>query len=183
MFSAPENASKRYEDTSVLIGEFIAHSPSEERTRQAIGRMNSLHSPYIQAGKISNQDLLYTLSVFITEPISWINGHEWRQLSDMEICAQGTFWKSIGDAMNITYSGYLKRNSWKDGIEFYEDIVEWALQYEADHMVPAATNKQTANELFELLLYYVPRSLRQLPRQIIGVLMTERLRAAMMYVT
>ncbi|KID93913.1 MpaB, partial [Metarhizium majus ARSEF 297] len=127
MFSKPENASKRYEDTAVLIGEFVAHGPGEERTRQAIARMNSLHGPYIQAGKISNQDLLYTLSVFVTEPINWINAHEWRPLTDMEICAQGTFWKSIGDAMNITYTGHLKRDSWENGIEFYKDIAEWAL--------------------------------------------------------
>ncbi|OAQ59526.1 myosin-cross-reactive antigen family protein [Pochonia chlamydosporia 170] len=182
MFSNPENASKRYEDTSVLIGEFMAHAPNEERTRQAIGRMNSLHSPYIKAGKISNEDLLYTLSVFVTEPINWINTYEWRQLTDMEICAQGAFWKSIGDAMNIKYSGHLKRHTWKDGIEFYEDIADWAMQYELEHMVPAATNKQTATELFALLLFYVPRFLVPFSHQIIGVLMGERLRRSMMLV-
>lgn len=182
MFSNPENASKRYEDTSVLIGEFMAHAPNEERTRQAIGRMNSLHSPYIKAGKISNEDLLYTLSVFVTEPINWINKYEWRQLTDMEICAQGTFWKSIGDAMNIKYTRHLKRDTWKDGIEFYEDLADWAMQYELEHMVSATTNKQTATELFALLLFYVPRSLVPFSHQIIGVLMGERLRRAMVLV-
>jgi hypothetical protein len=182
MFSDPENASKRYEDTSVLIGEFVTHGPDEDRTKQAIARMNSLHSPYIQAGKISNQDLLYTLSVFVTEPIGWINSYEWRKLTEMEICAQGTFWKSIGDAMNITYKGYLKRDKWTDGVEFYEDIAEWALQYEVDHMVPASTNKQTANELFVLLLYHIPKPLVPFSRHVIGVLMGGRLRRAMMLV-
>ncbi len=61
--------------------------------------MNYIHSGYQRAGKISNEDLLYTLSVFITEPISWIAKYEWRELTDMEICAIGTFWKSIGDSM------------------------------------------------------------------------------------
>lgn len=163
----------------MLIGEYVAHDPSEERTREAIARMNYLHSPYIKTGKISNADLLYTLSVFITEPISWINEYEWREVTEMEICALGTFWKSIGDAMEITYSGYLKRDSWKDGIEFYEDIKQWALQYESDHMVPAATNKETADQLIPLLLFYVPRFLRPIIRQAIGVLMGERLRRAM----
>lgn len=181
LFSTPGNASKRYEDTTVLIGEYVAHDPSEERTRKAIARMNYLHSPYIKTGKISNADLLYTLSVFITEPISWINEYEWREVTEMEICALGTFWKSIGDAMEITYSGYLKRDSWKDGIEFYEDIKQWALQYESDHMVPAATNKETADQLIPLLLFYVPRFLRPIIRQAIGVLMGERLRRAMKY--
>ncbi|KAK2608705.1 hypothetical protein QQS21_002694 [Conoideocrella luteorostrata] len=183
LFSNPKTASKRYEDTSILIGEFMAHSPNEQRTRQAIGRMNSLHSPYIKAGKISNEDLLYTLSVFVTEPINWINKFEWRQMTDMEICAQGTFWKSIGDAMDIKYTGHLKRDTWKDGIEFVEDIMEWAHNYELEHMVPAATNKQTADELVKLLLYFAPKAILPFAHQAIGVIMGERLRTAMMYPT
>ncbi|KHN98023.1 uncharacterized protein MAM_04412 [Metarhizium album ARSEF 1941] len=181
VFSSPETASKRYEDTAVLIGEFMTHRPDEERTRQAIGRMNSLHSPYIQAGKISNQDLLYTLSVFVTEPISWINRYEWRQLTDVEMCALGTFWKSIGNAMNIQYACHLRRDSWRDGIEFCEDITEWASQYESQHMVPAAASKRTATELFSLLLYHVPDLCKPFALQLIGVLMGDCLRKAMMH--
>ncbi|KAG5941359.1 hypothetical protein E4U53_007421 [Claviceps sorghi] len=180
LFSDPKTASKRYEDTAVLTGEFIAHRPDDQRTHKAIGRINSLHSPYIKAGKIRNQDLLYTLSVFVTEPIAWINRWEWRQLTDMEVCAQGAFWKSIGDAMGIQYTGLLKRESWRDGIEFVEDISAWAQQYELDFMVPAATNKQTADELVRLLLYYVPSKARSFASHVIGVIMGERLRNAMM---
>ena len=180
MFSTPENASKRYEDTGVLIGEYLAHDPNDQRTRKAIARMNYLHSPYIAAGKISNADLLYTLSVFVTEPIYWINHHEWRHVTDEEVCALGTFWKSIGDAMEITYTGYLARDSWPDGIEFYHDIHQWALQYEAQHMVPATSNKKTADELVPLLLFYMPRWLQPVGRQAVGVLMGDLLRKAMM---
>ncbi|KAH8696283.1 hypothetical protein BGW36DRAFT_298599 [Talaromyces proteolyticus] len=180
MFSTPVNASKRYEDTAVLIGELIYHGPSEERAREAIARMNYLHSFYIKAGKISNEDLLYTLSLFITEPITWINRYEWRQLTEMEICASGTFWKGIGDAMEIRYAGYLKNDTWKDGIEFYEDIRDWARQYESTHLVPASTNKKTADELTPLLLHYIPSPLVPFMRQCVGVLMGEHLRYAMM---
>ncbi|KAG6006047.1 hypothetical protein E4U21_007407 [Claviceps maximensis] len=181
LFSDPKTASKRFEDTTVLIGEFIAHPPDNQRTHQAIGRINSIHSPYIKAGKISNQDLLYTLSVFITEPIVWINRWEWRQLTDMEICAQGAFWKSIGDAMDIKYTGLLKRDSWRDGIEFVEDISLWARQYEREFMVPAATNKQTGDELMRMLLYCVPRWALPFANHVIGVIMGEHLRNAMIY--
>lgn len=180
MFSTPENASKRYEDTTVLIGEYMFHDPREERTRKSIARMNYLHSPYIKSGKISNEDLLYTLSVFITEPITWVNKFEWRNTTEYEICALGTFWKSIGDAMDIDYKGHLKRESWKDGIEFYEDIKDWAEHYEAKTMVPAKTNSKTAEELVPLLLYYIPRPLLGFSRNAVGVLMGERLRWAMM---
>ncbi|RMZ89123.1 hypothetical protein DV736_g3640, partial [Chaetothyriales sp. CBS 134916] len=180
MFSTPENASKRYEDTGILIGEYLAHHPQAERTLKSIARMNYLHSPYVKSGKITNEDFLYTLSVFITEPIYWINQFEWRTLTEYEVCALGTFWKSIGDAMGINYKGHLKRETWQDGIEFCEDIKEWAQHYEAKKMVPTATNKQTANELVPLLLHYVPRALIPFSRQVVGVLMGERLRWAMM---
>ncbi|KAG5918544.1 hypothetical protein E4U42_006813 [Claviceps africana] len=183
LFSNPKTASKRYEDTTVLIGEFIAHRPDEQRTHKAIGRINSIHGPYIKAGKILNQDLLYTLSVFVTEPIVRINRWEWRQLTDMEVCAQGTFWKSIGDAMGIQYTGLLRRDSWRDGLEFVEDISAWAQQYETDFMVPAATNKQTSDELVRLLLYTVPSKARSFASHVIGVLMGERLRNAMIHPT
>jgi len=46
--------------------------------------MNYIHSRYQKAGKISNDDLLYTLSVFITEPINWVEMYEWREMSDTE---------------------------------------------------------------------------------------------------
>ncbi|KAG6041917.1 hypothetical protein E4U41_000406 [Claviceps citrina] len=182
LFSNRKTASKRYEDTSVLIGEFITHPPDCRRTRQAIGRINSLHSPYIKAGTISNQDLLYTLSVFVTEPIAWIGRWEWRPLTDMEVCAQGVFWKSVGDAMGIECAGLLERDSWRDGIEFVEDVTAWARGYERERMVPADTNRQTADELLRLLLHCVPtRGGRAFARHAIGVLLGERLRSAMIH--
>ncbi|KAG5996472.1 hypothetical protein E4U54_002564 [Claviceps lovelessii] len=182
-FSDPKSASKRHEDTAVLIGEFIAHRPDSQRTHQAIGRINSLHSPFIKAGKISNQDLLYTLSVFVTEPIAWINRWEWRRLTDMEVCALGTFWKSIGDAMGIQYSGFLKQDSWRDGIDFVEDITAWAQQFEMEFMVPAATNKQTTDELVRMLLHCVPTRARSFGNHVIGYIMGEHLRNAMIHPT
>jgi hypothetical protein len=156
MFSTRDNASKRYEDTSVLIGEFLSHDPREQRAADAIARMNYLHRPYIKAGKISNDDLLYTLSVFITEPLAWIDRFEWRKTTDMEVCALSTFWKSIGDAMDIDYA-HLKHDSWETGIDFYNDIKDWAKHYEAKVMVPCQSNKTTADQLVPLLLHYVPR--------------------------
>lgn len=180
MFSEKATASKRYEDTEVLIGEFMAHGPTEERTRQAIGRMNSLHSPFIKAGKISNEDLLYTLALFISEPVRFIEMLEWRHITKMELCALATFWKSIGDAMSIQYTGYLKQNSWKDGLEFAKDIIEWAQQYEEEYMRPAASNCKTANELTPLLLFYLPSPFVGFARSVMGVIMGERLREAMM---
>ncbi|KAK9428982.1 hypothetical protein V1505DRAFT_375469 [Lipomyces doorenjongii] len=182
-FSTPEHASKRYADTGILIGEFASHHPQSDRVIKALARMNYIHNRYQKAGKIHNDDLLYTLSVFITEPILWAERYEWRSMTEMEICAISTFWKSIGDAMGIKYDGQLSNTEWTDGLQFYEDIKAWALDYEEKYMIPAKSNKQTADELVPLLLFYVPKSLKGAASNLVGVLMGNRLRKAMNYPT
>jgi hypothetical protein len=149
----------------------------------AIARMNFLHKPYRMSGSISQPDLLYTLSVFITEPIRWIERYEWRSLNDMEICALGTFWKTIGDNMEIDYSELARyKDGWRDGIEFAEDITAWAEEYEKQYMVPDVNNKTTADRTTHLLLNMVPEMMKPQGINAVSVLMGDRLRNAMMSV-
>ncbi|KAG4025620.1 hypothetical protein MFRU_054g00490 [Monilinia fructicola] len=184
-FSSSETANKRYADTGILIGEFLSHPPLHPRTLKAISRMNYLHASYQKSGKISNDDLLYTLSVFITEPVSWTERFEWRALNDMEVCAIGTFWKAIGDAMGISYHVLQSwdeangKGKWKDGLEFYTDIKKWAETYEKEFMVPNPYNKKTADELVPLLLFLVPKTFLPFARDAVGVLMGPLLRSSM----
>ncbi|RAL58605.1 hypothetical protein DID88_003965 [Monilinia fructigena] len=186
-FSTSETASKRYADTGILIGEFTSHPPLHPRALKAISRMNYLHSSYQKSGKISNNDLLYTLSVFITEPVSWVKRFEWRAMNDMEVCAISTFWKSIGDAMGISYHVLQNwdeangKGKWKDGLEFYTDIKQWAETYEKEFMVPNFYNKKTADELVPLLLFFVPKAFLPFARDVVGVLMGPFLRSSMKY--
>lgn len=79
-------AGRRFADTVVLIVEFLANSPTSERANAAISRMNYLHGRYQKAGKISNDDLLYTLSLFILEVERWVRVYDWRELTPMEKC-------------------------------------------------------------------------------------------------
>lgn len=174
-------APKRYEDTSIIFGEFSVNPPTSERAIQAIARMNHLHSPWKKAGKISNADLLYTLAVCVMEPIRFIALYEWRPLNDMEACAIGTFWKSIGDAMEIEYKGYLTQDDWKDGIEFVEDITAWAKRYEVDDMKPNPSNRTLADALVGLLFPFVPAAAADFTLQVMTVLMGDRVREAFMY--
>jgi len=82
------------------------------------------------------------------EPIKFVKLYEWRDMTELEICAIATFWKSLGDNMGINYEQLTQyQTGWKDGLEFYNDIKTWAERYEVNYMVPAATNKQTADEL------------------------------------
>ncbi|KAF2457823.1 hypothetical protein BDY21DRAFT_284837 [Lineolata rhizophorae] len=181
--STPEYAGKRYADTGCLIGEFIANEPSSQRAQEGLARMNYLHSHYQRAGKISNDDMLYTLSLFCLEPMRWVGRYEWREFSELERCAMGVFWKSVGDAMRIEYAGSLPgaETGWKDGIQWLEEIEQWSSEYEEKHMMPHRDNKQTADETLAILLYSMPKSLHGPGLKIVTCLMDDRLRTAMMY--
>ena len=180
-FSDKATACKRYTDTETLVREFMGYAPASGRTLEAISRMNYIHSGYQKSGKISNDDMLYTLSLFAAEPIRWINKYEWRTLEAFEKCAFGTFWKSIGDAMGISYENLRSTNEgWVDGLQWLEEIMDWNEEYEKRYMVPHIDNKKTADETVAILLWKVPKPLRPAGKQIVLALMDDRLRTAMM---
>ncbi|KAF2746394.1 hypothetical protein M011DRAFT_425006 [Sporormia fimetaria CBS 119925] len=180
--AAPQLAPRRYEDTALLIAEFLVHPPSHPRSNEAIARMNYLHSIYQRAGKISNDDMLYTMSLFVLEPTRWIASYEWRSMTDMEICALATLWKTIGDAQGINFSALQHGpNDFRDGLEFYEDLRTWADEYENRAMVPDKHNHLVAEETTALLVCNIPTFLRPVARNFVVALMDERLRKAMVY--
>lgn len=179
--SHPSTASKRYVDTEVLMAEILAHPPVAKRSQTAIARVNYIHSHYRKIGKISNDDMLYTLSLFALEPIRWIDRYEWRRVLPFELCAMGTFWKSLGDSMDISYESLGDgKASWENGLEWLKDIQEWSEAYEETCMVPARTNHDTALQTIEILLWPVPLILKPLGRQVVSALLEQRLRKAMM---
>ena len=180
-FSEATTATKRYADTAVLVTAFAAWPPESERVHEAIARMNYIHSVYQKAGKISNDDMLYTLSLFACEPYRWVERYEWREIQPFEKCALGVFWKNIGDAMEISYEKISSGGEgWVDGLQWLEELAAWSEEYERECMVPAETNKKTANETVEILLWNMPSLLKPFGKKIVSVLMDDRLRTAMM---
>ncbi len=176
-----ETASKRIADTGVLLLEFALNAPTSDRAVQAIARMNFLHARYQKAGMITNDDLLYTLSLFALEPARWVDKYEWRSLTDLELCACGTYWKSMGDAMNISFTKLTScKEGWQDGLHWLEEIGDWSATYEERYMVPATTNKQLADSHFEILCINVPPNFLGPCKKTMSVLLGERLRKAMM---
>ena len=177
-------STKRYVDTVVLINDFAGFHPSSGRANEAMARMNFLHSSYIKSGGISNDDMLYTLSLFALEPGRWIDRWEWRQLEEFERCAIGTFWKGVGDGMSISYdkliSGGRSGAGWVDGLQWLEEIEQWSGSYEKEAMKPHIDNFKTAEETTAILLWHVPAWAKSVGKKIIFVLMDDRLRTAMM---
>ena len=174
-------ASKRTADTGVLILEFALNYPASERTIKAISRMNYLHSSYQRSGKITNDDLLFTLSLFALEPARFVAEYEWRNLTDLELSASGTYWKSMGDAMGINYSVLKSQQSgWKDGHHWLSELEQWSLEYEKVHMVPAESNRQLADSHFDILTFNVPKRLLIPCKKVMSVVLGKRLQEAMM---
>jgi len=178
--SSPASASKRAADTGILIVEAVLNEPGTERNLDAVARMNFLHDRYRKAGKIKDDDMLYTLSLFALEPVRWTRKLEWRDLTDIELCAMGVYWKSMGDQMQIPYDLLPShKHGWQDGLEFLEELEEWSTSYEVEKMVPADSNNKLAISTINVALTNVPRVFHSLGHHFVSALLEPRLRIAM----
>ncbi|XXH05333.1 hypothetical protein Hte_011758 [Hypoxylon texense] len=179
----PVKSLKRFEDTAAMIGEWLQNPPTSERAMRGVARMNFLHSKYVREGTISNADLLYTLSVFVTEPARFCRLYEWRALNEMERCAYGVLWKGVGDAMGIEYKGFLERadkGGWRDGVEFADDIGAWAKAYEVVAMKPSLVCAKPARALIPMITYWVPGFAKPFATKVVISLLGDRVREAFM---
>jgi len=184
-FVDPKLVSRRYADTEILIASWVQYPIAgyydfnEKRTSEkekteidpramiALARVNWIHSKY----SISNDDYLYTLSLFILEPIRWINRYGWRELSPLECQASFVFWKEIGIRMNI-----------KDIPDTLDELITWSLAYEREKMVPTTTNRDVAGCTMAELLHYVPSAfgIKAFATRIAICCLEDRVRIAMM---
>lgn len=159
----------------------MAFEPSSERAQMAIARTKFLHKGYRASGKILDDDMLYTLSLFATEPIRFVQLYEWRSMTELERCAVGTYWKSLGDALEISYDKLpSSKTGFRDGLHWLEEISHWSQLYEEEHMHPNAQNKEIADKTIDVLVYNLPRFLKPLGAHFAAHLMDDRLRNAMM---
>ena len=115
-----ERISERTADTGVLVLEFCINRPSSQRSKEAIVRMNSSYEQYIHRKEVSKADMLYTLSLFALEPVRFLQPYEWRPMNELERCAAGTFWKAMGEELNLDYSKVVPRfeGDFTDGLTF-----------------------------------------------------------------
>lgn len=139
--------------------------------------MNYIHSQY----DISNDDKLYTLSVFVTAPQRWIDKWEWRPLTELEIAvvhlrnrlliqAWWIMWREIGYQMKI-----------KNVPKTFDEVRDWADEYEKRSMLPNETNHELAEITTGLLLYYTPNIFKGFAKKVLIALMDDNLRKAMIY--
>ncbi|KAL4936640.1 hypothetical protein BDV06DRAFT_233243 [Aspergillus oleicola] len=181
-FSGASTSLKRYTDTSALVQEFVGQPPSAARGQAAIVRTRYLHSGYRDSGKILDDDMLYTLGLFAVQPVRFIKKYEWRELTDVEKCAIGTFWKSIGDGLEVPYDALPSgKTGFRDGLHWLEEIMVWSDAYEERAMVPDAKNREVANQTTAVLLYMLPKPFHSFGLNFVSFMMDDRLRKAMLY--
>lgn len=171
--------SKRAADTGVLLTEVVLNMPASTRAIDGIARINFLHSGYRKAGKISDDDMLYTLSLFSLEPIRWVARYDWRTLTDVERCAIGVFWKDLGESMEIPYDklGTIEGG----GLSWLDALDAWSSEYESNHLKPAETNVKVSRATLDVVLFNVPTKLKTFAIGLVSSFLEPRLRQSIRY--
>ncbi|EIE85959.1 hypothetical protein RO3G_10669 [Rhizopus delemar RA 99-880] len=136
---------RRYEDTELILREFAdvhgriqnhlkdhPDTPNEhvlgqlDRKEKAIKRLNELHGKY----NIGNDDFLYTLTMFITEPVAWACYHAWYV---------------IGLEMNM-----------KDIPESFEKVIQFKEEHAKKHIRYAKVNWMCGEPTLRLFITFLP---------------------------
>lgn len=157
---------KRYDDTALLIAEWVEKGYDSESGRAAIRRMNQLHHHW----PISNEDYLYVLSVFIYVPKDWYMMYGTRALTEKETLATYTFWVQVGKMMGI-----------KNIPDTYEAFEQFSRDYEREHFAYTDANRRVADATIRVFLSWYPKLIRPLVLQGIYALMDDPLREAFRY--
>jgi hypothetical protein len=161
-----KHGQKRYDDTALIIAEIVEHGYDSERGRAAIRRMNNIHRHF----PIENEDFLYTLSVFIYEPIRWNALLGWRRFTEKEKTALFYFWREVGLRMNI-----------KDIPDTTDAFERWSLDYEQRYFVYADTNRLIADATIAIFAGWMPSFLRWAVHPSVVALVDDRTREAFGY--
>lgn len=163
--TCPAAYGKRAEDTGVLLLETQVHGLDSERGSQALCRINWQHDRY--GVKISRDDKLFTLCLFIYEPLRLIDEHDWRKTTPLEKQARFVFWREMGARMGIT-----------DIPKTSEELQAWRRDYQKEKMVYAESNAIVGDATIALFLRPYPRFMHAFMRQALIVLVPEPAREA-----
>lgn len=150
--SDPTLASRRAEDTAIFIGEFLTQGLDSERGSVSLARMNWLHSRW--GKQIKQGDLLYTLSLFIFEPITFVQKYEWRPLTELEQQARFVFWVEVGARMGIEDIPRTRQALW-----------EWKEEYASQNMIYAKTNDKVGALTMDILVAPIPSFLKSFGKE------------------
>jgi hypothetical protein len=161
-----KHGQKRYDDTALLVAEFMQNGYDSERGRQAILHTNRIHGFYA----IENDDFIFVLSTFIFLPIQWIDKYGWRKTTYNERQALFYFFREVGERMNIkNIPGSL------DGLEKFVE------EYERKNFVPTETNNAVGNATVNIVKGWMPFFAKPFVLPVMKCLLDENMLKALNY--
>lgn len=160
------SASKRYDDTMILIEELDLHHVDSSRGSLAVRRLNLLHSPY----PIHNADYIYVLCLIVLPPMELAARYGYREWTESEKCAFYNVWHDIGTRMGI-----------QDIPCSVSAMSKYRDDYESKYMVYTDSNHETAEHTMKLLLTKFPTFLRPLCRRLMYSVLDDRMLASLGY--
>ena len=102
---------------------------------------------------------------------------EWRDLTDVELCAMSVYWKSFGDQMQIAHILLLSRKKGcQDGVHFLDELEACSTAYKFERMLPAESNYKLAVSTINIALTNMPRHPHGLGHHFVSALLEQRLR-------
>ncbi|MBV7696253.1 oxygenase MpaB family protein [Streptomyces sp. TRM70350] len=138
---------KRYDDTALLMAEIAEHGYDSARGKEALRVINRQHRRYT----ISNDDMRYTLSTFVYEPIDWITRFGWRPLHPHERHAAFHHYCEVGHRMGI-----------RDIPADYAEFREFKQRFERERFAHSPANQAIGRYTMDLFRSWYPRPLRAL---------------------
>lgn len=157
---------KRYDDTALLVAEFMQWGLEHPRAQQAIEQVNHIHGHF----DIPNEDFLYVLSTFVLDPIRWVDQYGWRKTSEHERLALYHFFRKVGERMHIANIP-----------DTFEKFKRWAQQYEQEHFHYSESNAQVADATVGVMRAWLPKPLQFAAKPAVRALLDQQMRDAFGY--
>ncbi|KAI8964542.1 hypothetical protein F5Y11DRAFT_315975 [Daldinia sp. FL1419] len=143
----PVRVGRRVEDTVTILVELLVGNIDSERGRKAMARLNWIHGQY--SSHIKEYDYVHTLALFVLEPARWINRYDWRPLARLEKVAYFVYWRELARRMGFV-----------DLVpETLEELEEWKVKYEEEHMHYIPENYMVASATVDLFMRTIPHFL------------------------
>jgi hypothetical protein len=146
---------KRYDDTRLLISQFMESGVGAGLGGTSVARMNEIHAFF----RIPNDDFLFVLWTFISYPQNWIADFGWRPLTWSERHAWFTFFLRVGERMGLA-----------DIPQTYGDFERFASAYEATYLVYADANRRVADDTVAIFAGWFPPIARFLVQPVVTAL-------------
>lgn len=155
---------KRYDDTSLILGNIMKWGYDSPRGKAAIAQMGRIHQRF----DICNEDFLYVLSVLIFEPIRWNYAFGWRPFTGLEKQALFQFWHAVGQRMGLA-----------DIPSTYESFEQFNRDYEAAHFCYTPDNKVVGDAVVALMQSWLPKAVKPMVPTIVRATIDEPMRQAL----